>query len=208
MPERLEAFLERMLGLPEPALHVVLGLMAALENIVPPLPADLVIVFGGFLAGQGTVSVWLVFFSVWLGNVGGALLVYALGRVYGAAFFAGPFGGFLLRPRQLAALGGLYQRYGFGVIFVSRFLPVFRSVVPVFAGLSNIGVFRTAVPIAAASGIWYGFLVYAAATAGQNWEEIMAVVDRAGRWLYVGLAIAILVTAYWWWHSRHGPEES
>jgi membrane protein DedA with SNARE-associated domain len=199
----LEAFLERMLGLPEPLLHLVLGLAAALENIVPPIPADVVILFGGFLAGQGATAVWLVFLSVWVGNVGGALLVYVLGRVYGARFFSSRIGRFFLRPRQLATLGGFYQRYGFGVIFVSRFLPMFRSVVPVFAGVSGVGFFRTAVPIAAASFLWYGFLVYLGATAGQNWDEIVATLDRMGRWLYLLVALALVALAGWWWRTRH-----
>jgi membrane protein DedA with SNARE-associated domain len=207
MSEWLDGFLQRLLDVPEGLLHLIVGLVAALENIVPPIPADVVILFGGFLAGQGAAPLWSVFLAVWIGNVTGALVVYAAGRMYGARFFAGRIGRLLLRPRQLASLSGFYQQYGFGVIFVSRFMPVFRSVVPAFAGISHVGFFRTAVPIAVASGIWYGLLVYLGAAAGENWDRIVATLDAAGRWLYLAAALVAVALFAWWRRTRHAADE-
>jgi membrane protein DedA with SNARE-associated domain len=204
--ERLGHLLERLLDLPEPVLHLILALVAALENVLPPIPADVVVLFGGFLASQGDARLWLVFLAVWVGNVSGALVVYGLGRRYGVRFFAGRWGRFLLRPRQLASLSQIYQRYGFGVVFISRFVPMFRAVVPVFAGISHFGFFRTAIPIAAASGIWYGMLVYLGAAAGENWEQIVSELERGGRWLYLLAAAAVVVLVVWWRRTRSVDE--
>jgi membrane protein DedA with SNARE-associated domain len=42
---------------------------AAVENVFPPVPADVVALFGGFLAGQGVVDPLVMFLVVWLCNV-------------------------------------------------------------------------------------------------------------------------------------------
>jgi membrane protein DedA with SNARE-associated domain len=196
-----------MAGLPGPLVYVVVGAFAAVENLVPPVPADVVALFGGFLAGQGTVNPWAAFVVVWLCNVSGALLVYWLGRRYGTAFFQGRLGRFLLQPHQMEQLAGFYEKHGTKVIFASRFLPAFRAVVPIFAGTSGLGFVRTAIPIMIASAIWYGLIVYAGATAGRNWAELRAMLDSSGRWLGLGAAILILMVGVLWWRTRRrGPQ--
>jgi membrane protein DedA with SNARE-associated domain len=198
----IEQLLAWLSAAPAWLVYLVLGLAAALENIIPPIPADVVVLFGGVVAGQGGASVPLVFLAVWAGNVAGALLVYLLGRRYGAGFFASRWGRLLLNPTQLAQLDGFYRRYGFRVIFVSRFLPMFRAVVPAFAGVSGLGFWRTAAPMAAASGMWYGMIVYLGAAAGRNWREILGTLSDIGGWLWAGAAIVAAGVGWWWWTSR------
>jgi membrane protein DedA with SNARE-associated domain len=194
-----------MEGLPELLVYLVIGVFAGLENIVPPVPADVIALAGGFLAGRGVVSPWIAFLVVWLANVSTAMLTYALGRRYGPGFFAGRIGRLILHPGQLTRLAAFYARHGAKVIFISRYLPGFRAVVPVFAGTSRLGVLRTALPIALASGLWYGFVVYLGATAGENWEAIRGAVERYGRWLAVAAVPVFLLAAWWWWRTRGLP---
>jgi membrane protein DedA with SNARE-associated domain len=194
----LDALLERMLLLPEPLLLLILGAAATIENLVPPVPADVIIAFGGFLAGMGASTPWRVFLVVWTTNVGGAAIVYSAGRRYGPAFFGGRLGRWVLQPRQLASLSTFYQRHGFGVILFGRLLPMFRSVVPAFAGVAGLGVIRTFVPIAIASGAWYGTIIYLGGIAGQNWEVILGILERSGRWFSVlALVVAVVALAIW-----------
>jgi membrane protein DedA with SNARE-associated domain len=201
--DRLIAWME---GLPEALVYVVIGLMAGLENIFPPVPADVVALTGGFLAGRGVTDPVLSFLVVWTCNVGTALLMYWVGRRYGTSFFSGRVGKMILQPRQMVRLGALYQKHGGKVIFFSRYLPGFRAVVPVFAGTAQMGFFRAAIPIALASGLWYGLIVYLGATAGQNWEQIRAAVESSGRWLGIAAAILFAILGWYWWKTR-GEEE-
>jgi membrane protein DedA with SNARE-associated domain len=202
MGEWLDTLLNWLASAPHAAIYAVLGCAAALENVIPPIPADVVVVFGGVLAGRGGANPWGVFLAVWIFNVAGALFVYLIGRRYGAAFFAGRWGHMLLRPHQLEQLDGFYRRFGTGIIFVSRFLPMLRAVVPVFAGVSRLGVARTAIPIAAASALWYGGLVYLGAAAGRNWHEVMATLDQLGHWFWLAALLLLGGVAAWWWRSR------
>jgi membrane protein DedA with SNARE-associated domain len=201
--DQLIAWMER---LPEALVYVVIGVMAGLENIFPPVPADVVALTGGFLAGRGVTDPVLSFLVVWIANVATALLTYWVGRRYGTAFFSGRIGKMILQPKQMRRLAALYEAHGGKVIFFSRYLPGFRAVVPVFAGTTGMSFPRAAIPLALASGLWYGLIVYLGATAGRNWEKIRAAVESSGRWLGIAAAILFLLAAWYWWKTR-GEEE-
>lgn len=202
MGDSVDELLRRIAELPALLVYVVVGAFAAVENVFPPVPADVVALFGGFLAGNGAANPWIVFAVVWLANVAGALLVYWIGRRYGERFFASRFGRLILQPQQLRRLDAFYRRRGTIVIFVSRFLPMFRAVVPAFAGMSGIGPARVAAPILAASGLWYGLVVYVGATAGENWNAIRAGLEATGRWIYLIALVLAAGVAWLWWRSR------
>jgi membrane protein DedA with SNARE-associated domain len=198
----IDRMLEWMMGLPPALVYVVMAVFAAVENVFPPVPADVIALFGGFLAGRGSVSAPAAFLAVWGANVAGAMLVYWLGWRYGTDFFRGRMGRHLLNPGQFATLSEFYDRHGAKVIFVSRFLPMFRAVVPIFAGTSRVGWVRTLVPLALASGLWYGAIVYLGATAGRNWTHIRATVESSGRWLAIAAALLAMGIGIWWWRTR------
>ncbi len=207
MMQRAEAILVWLATIPDWVLYLVVGLLAALENIVPPIPADVMIAVGGVAAGAGRADPLILFVAAWLANAGSALLVYALGRRYGPGFFTGRLGRFLLAPNQVDALAAAYRRFGFPIIFFSRFLPVFRPIVPVFAGVARLGFWGTAVPIILASGIWYGFLVYLGAFAGANLNRILTVVERVGGWLWLVAGVLIVAAGVWWRVTRRLKED-
>lgn len=208
MGDWIDRILAWMTGLPEGLVYLVVGAFAFVENVFPPVPADVVALFGGFLAGQGAANPWMAFLVVWAGNVAGALLMYALGRRYGPSFFDTRIGRVVLHPDQVRKLAEFYERRGTVVILVSRFLPMFRAVVPVFAGTTGLGAVRTAIPIAVASGAWYGIIVYLGATAGSNWEQIRAAINTSGRWLALAAGVLAVLVGLWWWRSRRGePQE-
>lgn len=181
---------------------MVLGGGAALENVVPPIPADTFVLAGAFLAARGAADAWVVFLVTWLANVGSALGVYGLAWRYGESFFDRPIGHMLLRPDQLKRVETFYGRWGVPAIFFSRFLPAFRAVVPVFAGVSKVPVHRVGPPVAIASGLWYGGLVYAGAATGRNLDVIVAFFDGVSTWLMVVAGVLIVAVGVWWWRTR------
>ncbi|MQA88844.1 MAG: hypothetical protein GEU90_01230 [Gemmatimonas sp.] len=195
-----------LLGIPEWLLYLTLGLAAAVENVFPPVPADVMVLVGGVVAGAGPADASGLFLVVWLGNVGSALAIYWVGLHYGPRFFEGRLGRALLDPRQIHALARAYARYGFPIIFFSRFLPVFRPVVPAFAGVSRLGFWGTALPVALASAAWYGLLVYLGAAAGANWRAILSFFSQLGGYLSIVAAVLVAALAWLWWRTRAQKE--
>lgn len=204
MGSALDRLLAWVSQLPESWLYGIVAASVFVENLFPPLPADTVVLLGGFLAGQQRASAWTVYALSWVGNLAGAMLMYGLGRRYGPLFFHSSWGRLLLDPGQLRHVERFYQRFGVSAVFLSRFLPVFRAIDPVFAGTSHLPLWKAVPAMAAASAIWYGLVVYGGAVAGENWEELRRNLDRATGWLgAVALAVAFPL-ALWWWHSRRG----
>ena len=195
--------LDWLASLPAGLIYLILGLGAATENVVPPVPADTFVLAGALLAARGAASPWTVFFVTWLSNVASAVAVYALAWRYGRKFFKMPVARWLLREHQLAQIGGFYGRWGIPAILLSRFLPAFRAMVPVFAGISHMPAWKVIPPVVLASGVWYGLLVYLGAFAGRNLNHIVRVFDNISSiLLWVGLA-ALAAVGVWWWRSRH-----
>jgi membrane protein DedA with SNARE-associated domain len=185
--------LNSLLHLPAAAVYGVIGALAAAENVFPPLPADSAVALGAFLSAGGRVSALAVFGITWTANLAGAIAVYAAARTAGRSFFKGPIGRRLLKPAALSRLERLHDKYGTWGIFLSRFVPGVRAVVPPFAGIANVGVVRALVPMAVASAIWYGALTLVAATLVQNLDQIAAFTRGLGRVSVVLVALVAVV---------------
>lgn len=174
----MQALLDWLVTLSPGTLYAVLAITAAIENIFPPFPADVVVAFGSFLVAHGQRgSLWLVFLVTWLGNVTSAILVYYLGRRYGAERLEKRIGG-RHAENWHARIHRLFERYGMPAIFVSRFVPGVRAIVPAFAGALRLSVLRTVVMIATASAIWYGLITLVAYRVGSDWDQLSARITR------------------------------
>ena len=183
-------------------MYAVLALLAAVENVIPPVPSDAAVALGAFLTNRGLTTPLGVFVVTWVANLSGAAGVYFVARRYGRRLFATRTGRRLLAPRSLAIIERGYLRFGVVGIFVSRFLPGIRAVVPPFAGLVGLSPMRTFVPMALASGIWYGGLIILATVIGSNWERINGIVLGINRTLGAAAALVIIAGAVWYFLRR------
>jgi membrane protein DedA with SNARE-associated domain len=198
----IEQLLQKLAELPPIVIYIVIGLGAAIENFIPPIPADTFVLLGAFLAAGGTGNAWTVFFVTWLANITSAALVYFIAYHYGKSFFDKPIGHMLINPHQMKQIGTFYDKWGVPAIFMSRFFPAFRAMVPVFAGVTHVPFFKVFIPVAAASALWYGVVVYIGTTAGKNWDELMAFFNKFSTILLVIAAVLLVAFGVWWWRSR------
>ncbi len=189
-------------NLPPVLTYVVLGAGAALENLVPPVPADTFVVLGSFVATHGRATLIAVFFVTWLANVTSAFAVYLAAHRYGPLFFQTGFGRKILDPAQVIRIGQFYDRWGVAAIFITRFLPGFRAIVPVFAGVTHQRALPVGVPIVIASGIWHGMLVLLGRLAADNFEQILAVFSTMNRSLLAVTMVLALGVTLWWRRTR------
>jgi membrane protein DedA with SNARE-associated domain len=203
---QIEAILQELSGVAPHWIYVALAAGVAIENFFPPIPADTFVVLGAFLSAQGELTGTGVFLVTWSMNTAAALLNYGLARRWGRTLLGTRPGRWLLRPRQLEKLAALYNAHGSKIIFASRFLPAFRALVPVFAGISHLAFWRTAIPIALSSAIWYGVLVIAGAAFGRNWRVILDALNNVNLTLLIiaGVLAAFLIVI--WWRTRHHPQ--
>lgn len=187
-------------AVPLGTLYATLAVVAAIENVFPPIPADTVVAIGSFLAARGEGSVAAAFAATWFGNVGGAMVMYGVGRRYGAKRLHQRLLG-NKGPTAQKRLERLYGRYGLVSLFASRFIPGVRALVPPFAGALRVPPLPAAVAIGTASGIWYGTVSYLGFTVGGNWQRVSALIVEYGRVLSI-VALTVLVGALVIWRIR------
>jgi len=197
----LDTLLAWLQGLPTLPTYGVLALLSALENVFPPVPADVAVALGAFLAQRGEISAPVLGVVCWAANQVSAAAVYWLARVQGEAFLRSRLARMLMPEPAVLALRQAYDRHGMAGIFLSRFLPGVRAAVLPFAGLMGLSPARALVPCAVASGIWYTLLVLAGSALGLSWPAVRGLLDDANRVLgLLGLVSAVAVG--WWLYRR------
>ncbi|MES2179777.1 MAG: DedA family protein [Gemmatimonadota bacterium] len=188
--------------LPLGALYLILATVAAVENVFPPLPADTVVVLGSWLAARGQGNVIAAFASTWIGNVAGASAMYFVARRHGAGWMHRRFPG-LTGADSEARMKRWYARYGVAALFICRFIPGVRAVVPVFAGALRAPPVLSIGAMAVASAIWYGLISYLGFTAGSDWNAVLDVIRRYGRIAALaGVGILVVGIAVWFARRR------
>ena len=196
----MEGVLSWLGGLPPAALYVILALVAATENFIPPIPADVIVAFGSFLAAREHRSPIPTIVAVVIGNVGGALGMFALGRRFGAEW--------IRRRLRVMGEGGeervrnAYDRFGLPALFLSRFLPGVRAVVPPLAGAIKVPATGAIAAIATASTIWYATLAVLAYRLGSEWSRITGAIKRFETTAGIVAAAIVLVGLLVWWVMR------
>jgi membrane protein DedA with SNARE-associated domain len=155
------------------------GLLILLENLVPPIPSEVVLPLAGFRSSTGDLDVFAVWLAATLGAVVGALVLYGLGaglgydrlyRLAGHPWFV------LAGQSDIDSGHALFERHGGKVVLLARCVPFLRSVVSIPAGISGMPVLRFTVLTAIGSGVWNGVFIALGWTLGEHW-------DRVGTWL-------------------------
>jgi membrane protein DedA with SNARE-associated domain len=171
------------------------GLLVALENLVPPVPSELVLTMAGYLAGDGRMNVVLVVVAATIGSVVGALILYWLGRVVGEERLRRWLDRIpLVDADDLDQADRWFERHAWSAVLFGRMVPVVRSLVSIPAGANHMPVGRFLTFTAIGSGVWNSLFVGAGFALGTQWEQV----DRYARWFDYAI-LAFFVVAITWW---------
>jgi membrane protein DedA with SNARE-associated domain len=201
-----DRIVDTLASLPTLPTYLVLMLLSAVENVFPPVPADVAVALGAFLAQRGELSAPLLGVTCWLANMASAAWIYAFARSHGPGFFREGWGRRLMPENDIATMREAVQRHGALGIFLTRFLPGVRAAVLPFAGAFGLSPVRALLPAAAASAIWYAFLVAAGSLLGNKWVAVKALVGDANRVLGACAAAVVVAFGVWWWRQRKRAE--
>jgi membrane protein DedA with SNARE-associated domain len=203
----VDDFLAWVSALPRAGVYAVLIALSAVENVFPPVPADIALVLGAFLSQRGHGPAYALGAMCWAANVLSSAGMYFYARSHGRSFFDHHWVRRLMPPPAVQALEKAYARHGLWAIFFSRFLPGLRAGVTPFAGLLGVSPLRALLPAASASAIWYAFLIVVGTTLGLNWDRAKAFVSDANRVLAVISVALFAALAVWLWKLRQRTAE-
>jgi membrane protein DedA with SNARE-associated domain len=172
------------------------GLLILLENVVPPIPSEVILPLAGFRARTGGVNVVAVWPAATAGSVLGALLLYGLGvwlgyerlhRLAGRRWFV------FVSRRDLERGEAIFERHGGKVVLFARCVPFLRSVVSIPAGISGMPLLRFVMLTAIGSGIWNAAFIALGWVLGENWERVEGFLGPVGYVVLALLAVGLVV---------------
>jgi undecaprenyl-diphosphatase len=191
--ERVLADVGRALG---PWTYLVVGVGAFLETaafVGLVAPGESLIVFGGFVAGQGEIELGWLLAIVWSCAVAGDSVSFFLGRRLGREFLVRHGPRFKITEERLEQVERFFARYGGRTIFVGRFVGIVRAVAPFLAGASGMPYARFWPYDVLGAGIYGTVFVLLGYV---FWQSFDRVVELAGQGAFaLGTVIAVVVGA-------------
>jgi len=151
------------------------GLLILLENLIPPIPSEVVLPLAGFRASTGALNVVAVWVWSTVGSVVGALILYGLGawlgydrlhRLSGHRWFV------ISSQKDLERGQDFFERHGSKVVLLARFVPFLRSVVSIPAGVVGMPVVKFLTLTAIGSGLWNAVFVALGWLLGEQWDSV------------------------------------
>jgi len=190
-------------SLPAFSIYAVFLAVAYLENIIPPIPGDVLVAFAGYLAAEQVISITPVYLLTTISSVFGFMSLYAVGSRWGTQISETPGRLWLLRYidiKYIEKTRGWMQRWGQGVILANRFLAGTRSVISLTAGISHTDVRWTMLNSLISSALWNGILIGFGWFIHSNWEIIGRYLSIYSRVILAGILLFILVriALYYW----------
>jgi membrane protein DedA with SNARE-associated domain len=189
----MEWLLDHLLSLEPASVHLTLAGILLLCGLGLPIPEDISLISGGYMAHLGVVSVHTVFLVCFASVLGGDCAAFFLGRNFGRRILQWAPARRLFSARKQLRVRAYFRKYGSKVIFVGRFLPGLRFSIFFSAGTLHVrpAVFLVYNSLAALLSV--PFLVYLAWIFGEH-------IDRVIRWArrseYGILVVAILVAVF------------
>lgn len=149
------------------------GIAIALENIFPPIPSEAVLPAAGLAASRGSFGLVEAIAFATAGSLVGALLLYAIGAWVGAERLSRLFDRIpLLRGSDVDRTVAWFRRHGALAVLFGRFLPIFRSLISIPAGVARMPIWKFLLYTGVGSLIWNTVFVLIGWTLGANWHVV------------------------------------
>lgn len=177
--------------------------LVALENLVPPIPSEVVLPMAGFAVTTGAFSFWGVVVAATLGSLAGALAIYALGRRVGEervrAWMDRHGKWLLLDARDVDKASAWFARHGRWAVLLGRLAPGVRSYVSFPAGFARMPLARFGALTLVGSAAWNVALVWVGMQLGASWQRVEPYLDAAGWavWIAIGALLAAVIARRW-----------
>lgn len=186
--------------------HILLSLAdlgyfgIALGLMIEIIPSEIVLSYGGFMISQGTIGWPLAVVAAVIGGLLSQLFLYWFAR-YGGRPLILKYGKYvLITEHHLDLAERWFLKYGQGVIFGARFIPVVRHAISIPAGLAKMDQTKFSLYTILAIIPWSILFLYLGETLGTNWRSIKEVAAPYTNGILI--AAVVLIVAYFFYKRR------
>lgn len=148
------------------------------ENLFPPIPSEAILPMAGIAAHAGSFTIWEAIFWTTLGSVLGALVLYGVGALVGVprlVWIAEKVP--LMRGSDVTKTVDWFNKHGSKAVFFGRFLPIFRSLISIPAGVTRMPIPKFLLLTGLGSLIWNTAFILVGWFLGAGWHIVTPYMD-------------------------------
>ena len=178
--------------------YIGVFLLILLENIFPPIPSELILLFGGFMTTYTKLNIIGMIISSTLGSLIGALLLYKIGTIFSKEklkiLISGKLGRVLkLKNSDIDNANKWFTNEGKKTVFFGRFIPLIRSIISIPAGINKMNISKIITYTLLGSVIWNLVLIILGHIVGKNWKAILKIFKLYSRFSLLLLFILLII---------------
>lgn len=182
-------------------------LLIAIENIFPPIPSEVILVFGGFMTTYTSLNIPIMILAATLGSLLGAIVLYYIGKIFNKErlkrIVNGKIGKVLrLKASDIEKADKWFDTKGNKTVFFCRFIPIVRSLISIPAGMSEMPMQKFLLYTISGSLIWNTVLIIVGSIVGDKWETIVGYLDNFSNIILIILVIIFVVVIIYWFVIR------
>lgn len=196
--------------------YIGVFLLIAIENVFPPIPSEVILLFGGFMTTFTNMNIIGVIIASTLGSLLGAIILYYIGKILNKErlkkiITSKPGKLLRLTPEDIDKADDWFDKKGNKTVFFCRFIPVIRSLISIPAGMSEMPMKKFLIYTTIGSAIWNSALTIAGSIVGENWTSILEIMDNYSHIAVIILGIifiAAIIIFYFKRKKKNLPKES
>lgn len=167
-----------------------------IENVFPPIPSELILVFGGFISKSLNLNFLLLVVFATLGSSTGAIILYYAGKKIPLekmeSFLEKKWVKRLgFKPGDIKKSLKYFEKYNTFAVFFGRCVPVVRSLISIPAGMQNMSLRKFLIYTTIGSGIWNTLLIYIGRVTQDKWKEGLLILER-----YSNRILGLIILAF------------
>lgn len=178
--------------------YIGIAFLMALENIIPPIPSEVIMPLSGFAVTQGKLQFIYVVIAGTIGSVLGATPWYFLGQYWGlrrTKKIADRYGKWLtLSGEDVEKAKKWFDKRGYVATAIGRLVPGIRTYISIPAGISKMPFLPFIAYSTLGSVVWVSLLTYAGYILGENYEKVGTYLKPFST---IILILIVLGSIYW-----------
>lgn len=172
--------------------YLILFILIFLENTLPLLPGDAILIFSAYLAGKSALNPLAAYLVTVISGASGFIVIYLIGRHWGRDFFERRQFSFF-SAKRIKKTDHYFHKFGNWVLAVGRLVPGIRFMIAMIAGFTKIRLVKASLCTLGGILIWNGIIYRLAKMLGDNWEEIKFILREYSAFFNIAMIILLAV---------------
>ena len=184
-----------------------------IENIFPPIPSEIILPFGGFVTTleKSEVTVFGLIIFATLGSIFGAFILYWIGTLLNVNKLET-----WLEKKWIKRLGfkknevektvKFFEKWEGVAVFFGRCVPIVRRLISIPAGMVKMNLLKFTLYTAFGSLVWNTLLISAGAFLGENWRNVVTLVDEYKNIVLIILSTVTIILIWRYFKKRNSDK--